>query len=271
LQPNAVTFGPPYAGMPIGVRWVGNERGYADATQWCTYPMGVPEDPKTLNIGVEGADRWFPAETDVSIRPGWYWHPDTDDDVKSVEKLLDIYYHSVGHNTNLLLNFPVNDRGLVHENDAAALRAMTRIIRATFENDLARGCRATATNVRGNDPRYGARSVTDGDGQSYWATDDGVTTGSLEIEFGGERTFDRVLLREQIALGQRVQSWSLEVRIDGEWSQLFEGTTIGNKRIAVFETVTGDAVRLNILESLACPTIEAVGVFLAPAKPVCPI
>ena len=87
-------FAPPYS--PGDLRWVGNEEGHAGTTQWSTYPTGVDEDPASLNVGIEGADSWMPAETDVSIRPGWYWEQATDGRVKSVNELLDVYYSSVG-------------------------------------------------------------------------------------------------------------------------------------------------------------------------------
>ena len=267
LQPNAVTFGPPYANMPIGVRWVGNERGYANATQWATYPINVPERAGELNVGIEGSETWFPAETDVSIRPGWYWHPDTDDKVKSVDQLLDIYYNSVGHNTNLLLNFAVDNRGLVHENEAMALRQMTDILKATFDNDLAQGQPASADTSRGkSDPFYDASRATDGDNSTYWATDDEITTGQISVQFDSQATFNRIVLQEHILLGQRVRAWNIEARVDGNWRRIVEGTTIGYKRIAVFETVTADAIRLNITDSRACPTISTFGVFVAPAE-----
>jgi len=271
LQPDAVTCGPPYANMPIGVRWVGNEQGFADATQWSTYPMGVPERPAELNTGVEGADRWFPAESDVSIRSGWYWHPDSDDDVKSVEQLLDIWYRSVGHNTNLLLNFAVDRRGLVHENEAAALRAMTDVLKATFAHDLAQECTVDASHVRGdpsNDAdrrRYGPGNVNDGDDGTYWSVDDEQRAAAVSLGFDGPTTFDRVVLREHVPLGQRVRAWNLEALVDGEWRTVFEGTTIGYRRVARFDAVTADGLRLNITDSAACPTISTLGVFRSPS------
>ena len=265
LQPDAVTFGPPYANMPVGVRWVGNERGYANATQWSTYPIGVPERAQELNVGIEGADTWFPAESDVSIRPGWYWTEESNSKVKSLGQLLDIYYASVGHNTNLLLNFPVDDRGLVHENDAAALREMTAVLRETFSDDLASGCAAHASQTRGDDPYYAASRVTDGDRTTYWATDDGQLSASLTIDFEGPQTVDTAVLQEHVELGQRVHAWSLEARAGDRWAQVSEGTTIGYKRIARFDAVTTDSLRLNILDSRACPTIATIGAFLSPA------
>jgi alpha-L-fucosidase len=263
LQPDAVIFAPPY--VPGDIRWVGNEAGHAGATQWSTFPAGAAEDPARLNVGVEGADTWMPAETDVSIRPGWYWTSTTNDSVKSVSELLAIYYASVGRNTNLLLNFPVDARGLVHENDAARLRELANILRATFAHDLAARRPATATNVRGGSEQFAAHNLTDDDPSTYWATDDSVRTASAEISLGSPTTFNRVLLQEHIELGQRVRAWRVSARADGKWQQICRGTTIGHKRIACFDAVTADAIRLEIADSRACPVIESLSIFIAPA------
>lgn len=264
-QPDAVIFAPPY--VPGDIRWVGNEDGRAGETQWATYPAGVDEDPKTLNVGIEGAATWMPAETDVSIRPGWYWTAATDRRVKSVGRLLDIYYESVGRNTNLILNIPVDRRGLVHENDAGRLRETTEILRRTFADDLAAGRPATATNERGGDAQFAAVAITDGDAATYWATDDGVVKASVEIPFGAATSFNRLLLQEHIELGQRVRQWTCEARTGGAWRAIAQGTTIGHKRIVRFDDVEADAVRLTILDSRAAPAIETLGVYLAPGAP----
>jgi alpha-L-fucosidase len=264
LQPGAVIFAPPYT--PGDIRWVGNEEGRAGATQWSTYPANVDEDPPTLNVGVEGANTWMPAETDVSIRPGWYWTRMTDDRVKSIDELLDVYYASVGHNTNLLLNFPVDDRGLVPDADARQLRSLATDLRSTFAKDHAQLRPANASNRRGGDARFTAANLTDGDPTTYWTTDDDVTSSDVTIQLEQSTAINRVLIQEHIELGQRVRGWTLEVRIDGDWQKVSQGTTIGHKRIACFATVIADAVRLTITDSRACPVLENVGVFTAPPR-----
>ena len=262
LQPNAVIFGPPEAGATV--RWVGNEAGYADATHWGTFERTRGEHQPSLNTGIEGGSEWIPSETDTSIRPGWYWTADTDDRVKSLDHLLDIYYRSVGHGSNLLLNFPVDARGLVHENDAAALRELTSLLRATFADDLLRGRAVTADSWRGGDDHFAPGCVTDGDDATYWATDDGVTTGALTIEWDTPTVFNHVVVRERIELGQRVRAWTVEVRTEGAWLEVFAGTTIGPRRIARFDSVTADAVRIRITDARACPAIKTVEAYVAP-------
>lgn len=264
LQPEAVIFAPPYT--PGDIRWVGNEEGRAGKTQWATYPTNVDEDPTTLNVGIEGAETWMPAETDVSIRPGWYWTQLTDDRVKSVDDLLRIYYASVGHNTNLLLNFPVDDRGLVPKADARQLRSLASILKSTFAVDHALQRVAEASNVRASDPRFAASNLTDGDPRTYWSTDDNVKTAELVVTLSEPTAINRVLLQEHIELGQRVRDWSLAVRSAGDWQYVASGTTIGHKRIVSFATTSADAVRLTIRDSRACPVLETIGVFTAPPQ-----
>jgi alpha-L-fucosidase len=262
LQPNAVIFAPPYT--PGDIRWVGNEDGLAGATQWSTYPRNVDEDPTTLNTGIEGADTWMPAETDVSIRPGWYWTRDTDHRVKSVAELLEIYYASVGHNTNLLLNFPVDNRGLVHDNDAGRMREVAAILRATFATDLATNCRASASDVRGDRPQFAAANLFDHDPTTYWATDDDVTSATVDVEFEKPTAINRAVIQEHIELGQRVRAWKIDARTGDRWDTVARGTTIGHKRIARFPTVTASAVRLTIEDAAACPVLESLSLYCAP-------
>lgn len=258
LQPGAVIFAPPYANVPGGIRWVGNEHGHANPTQWATCPQGVEEDPDQLNTGVEGADSWFPAETDVSIRSGWYWSPDTDDTVKDYKEILKIYHESVGHNTNLLLNFAVDRRGLITDQEIYAIGNANMHLSTYYRDDLAQGHPVHASASRGKP--YRGDAVTDNDPATYWAAPDDQTQATLTIVFERPKTFDAVVLAEHIELGQRVRAWSLQARINDQWTTIYQGTTIGNYRIATFPQVRSNAIRLNITDARACPTLEHLGV-----------
>jgi len=264
LQPDAVMF----SDAGPGVRWVGNESGWAGETNWSIlrkdefYP-GSP-NYRELTTGHEDGTHWLPAEVDVSIRPGWYYHQSEDHKVKSVKQLVDIYYHSIGRNASFLLNFPVDGRGLIHERDMEQLMKMVEVIRKDLQTDLAKGKSITATQVRGNARRYNAMKTIDGDPKTYWSTDDGITRASLTIDFGEETTFNRFLIQENIAMGQRIKKFSIEAWIDNAWMLIETQTTIGNKRILRFEDVNTDKLRVNILESKACPTITNIGVYHAP-------
>ncbi len=264
LQPNAVMF----SDAGPGVRWVGNEAGWAGETNWSMlrrdefYP-GSP-NYKELTNGHEDGTHWVPAEVDVSIRPGWYYHPSEDDKVKSVKQLVDIYYHSIGRNASLLLNFPVDRRGLIHEKDEEQLMKMVKVIGGDMSTDLSKGAHIKATNVRGNSRNYGAKNAIDGNGETYWSTDDGTTSASITLDFGKVTTFNRFMIQEYIPLGQRVRKFSLEAWRNDSWELIEAQTTIGYKRILRFDNITTELLRLNILESRASPIISNIGVYLAP-------
>ena len=261
LQPNAVIFAPPYANVPGGIRWVGNEAGYANPTQWVTHPQGVPEDPATLNTGVEGADSWFPAETDVSIRKGWYWSADTDVTVKSATKLVDIYHDSVGHNTNLLLNFAPDRSGKIHPAEVLAIKSAAYELRRMYELDKAHTypTTVTASTTRGED--FPASATTGNNDATYWAAPDGTSNATITIELPQPEIINAAILQEHIELGQRIRAWNLEARIDGKWTTVFEGTTVGHHRIARFDPVTTNAIRLNITDTRAAPTLERLSLY----------
>lgn len=270
LQPNTVIFSD--AGPDI--RWVGNEKGFAGETNWSprdnegTFPGFA--DEKALNAGDENGTVWLPAECDVSIRPGWFYHANEDDKLKSVEQLMNIYYGSVGRNANLLLNIGVDRRGLVNENDERRLMEFKRARDEAFRENLAgktnltKG-KAKATNVRGNDLRFNAEKTVDGDPKTYWATDDSVTAASLEIDFGREIEFNAFLAQESIALGQRVKKFSLQIWNGGGWETIAQQTTIGYKRILRFPAVKTGKLKFNIEAAKACPTITNIEVYNSPS------
>ena len=264
-QPNAVIFSD--AGPDI--RWVGNERGIAGETNWSTrdnegsFPGFA--DERALNTGDETGTSWLPAECDVSIRPGWFYHLTDDDKVKSVAQLMHIYYSSVGRNANLLLNIGVDRRGLVNEHDIASLLAFRKAREEAFAANLARG-KVTASNVRGNDKSYAVENAFDGKQETFWATDDGVTKATLEIDFGREIEFNRLLAQEYIALGQRVKRFSVRIWKNEHYETVAEQTTIGNKRILVFPVVRTRKLQLLIEDSKASPMISNVEIFKAPGE-----
>lgn len=258
LQPNAVIF----SDAGPDVRWVGNENGFAGETCWSPlrrdefYP-GSP-NYKELTEGHADGTHWVPAECDVSIRPGWYYHPEQDTAVKSKEHLTDIYYHSVGRNGLLLLNLPVDTRGLVHEADVQQLKSLSEVIRRDFATDLAAGKQVVASEARGK--HFAAAFVLDEDYDSYWATADETHQGSLEIDLGGEVGFNRLLLQEYIPLGQRVTAFRVFVQRAGNWEQVAEGSTIGYKRILRLPELSAGKLKLEF-EAKAPLCINKIGVF----------
>jgi alpha-L-fucosidase len=176
LQPGAVIF----SDVGPDVRWVGNERGIAGDPCWATYdPVGVdggPASPGNVRaqespVGHRHASHWLPAECDVSIRPGWFWHAAENAKVKTPAQLIQLYYQSAGRGANLLLNIPPNREGLLQQEDIQSLRAFGQYRRATFGQNLASGARIQASNSR---PGFAAANLTDGRDDTYWATDDAV-------------------------------------------------------------------------------------------------
>jgi alpha-L-fucosidase len=251
---------------------VGNENGLGFETTWmgldrsALYP-GAPGYQK-LAPGQPDAAEWVPPEVDVSIRPGWFYHAAEDAKVKTVRELVEIYYASVGRSANLLLNVPPDRRGLFHETDVERLRGLRAYVDATFAKDLARGATAAADAARGGGaPGFAPALAIDGDASTYWATDDGVTTGTLQLELPAPARFDQVRLREAIALGQRVEAWALDAETAAGWKTLAEGTTVGVRRILRFEPVTASHVRVRITRARACPAIADVGLFLSAPLP----
>nr|WP_319999536.1 alpha-L-fucosidase [uncultured Draconibacterium sp.] len=264
LQPMACMF----SDAGPDVRWIGNEEGWAPETNWSPLRRDefYPGSPNYLELrsGHEDGDYWVPAEVNVSIRPGWYYHPYEDHKVKTLPQLLDIYYNSIGRNGSLLINFPVDKRGLIHEKDEEQILKLAEAVKADFANDLAAGKKAEATNVRGNSKKYKADNVVDDDPDTYWATDDGVIQASVTIDLGEETTFNRFLVQEDIRLGQRVKKFSVEAYINNKWEEIDSQTTIGRKRILRLPETTASKVRFTVIDSKACPVITKIGIYHAP-------
>lgn len=264
LQPMACMF----ADDGPDCRWVGNESGYAGLTCWSMLHRSQfgpgKADQKLLNSGqMEGTD-WVPAECDVSIRPGWFYHASEDDKVKSLEQLVDIYYGSVGRNGLLLLNVPPDRRGLIHDNDSRRLMEFRKVLDQTFATNLAAEARATASNTRKQWSVYSPANLVDSDVQTFWATDDNVLSAFVEIDLGQTKSFNVILLQEYIKQGQRVKSFDVEVWADGQWKKAAEGTTIGYKRLLRIEPVSTQKIKVNIRDATDCPVLCNVGLYQAP-------
>lgn len=269
-QPNAVIF----SDSGPDVRWVGNEEGYAGKTNWSIFRRDevYPGWPRyrELQYGHEDGTHWVPAEADVSIRPGWYYHPQEDHLVKSLPHLLDIYYGSVGRNASLLLNLPVDRRGLVHEKDVEQLMKLRKQLDEDFETDLAGDAKVEASSVRKNASEFSAAKAVDGAGETYWAPKEGEVKAFLTLDFGRETTFNRFLAQEYIPLGQRVKEFTIEGLVNGNWQEIDRQTTIGYKRILRFDPVTATALRFTVVESKASPLISNIEVYNAPLLLVAP-
>ncbi len=261
LQPQALIF----SDVGPGCHWMGNEQGVNGETSWSRldtagFTPGAGAPPlNVLNQGQRTGAAWIPAETDVSIRPGWFYH--AEEHPKSIQELLNIYYTSVGRNSLLLLNVPPDTRGLIPTEDSLRLMEFRAALDSIFNHDLAAKATVTASHTRGQD--YAAANVIDTDYHTYWAVPDSCLTPTLTLAFDHPVTFNRVMLQEYIPLGQRVEAFRVETYSDKKgWQTLIHATTIGYKRILLTPRCTARTVRIVFENARACPVINHVGLFL---------
>ena len=267
LQPNILIFSD--AGPDI--HWIGNEQGFAGKTFWSTFSYDSVTighaDRNYLNTGDPNGKYWVIGQCDVSIRPGWFYHKSQDNQVKSPQELVDIYYKSVGRNAVLLLNLPPDRTGLIHQNDVNSLKDFKSIIDETFKTNLALNAKVTCSNYRLKDNHFSPENITDNDLSSYWATDDGVIKSELTIKLDTLTTFDRILLQEPIKFGQRISKFEVWIKNKkNEWKQIANETTIGYKRLLRVSPVTTTKVKIKIVDANNLPALSNVGLFLASEK-----
>lgn len=215
-----------------------------------------------LNVGDEYGVDWVPPECDVSIRPGWFWHENQQP--RSVQSLLDIYYTSSGRNCVLLLNAPPNRTGLLHETDVAVLKEFRAALDSIFSKNLAGHAHVTASSTRGKStPFFQPSQILSKNLDLYWAPVEGVTTGYLTLDLGSTLSFNVVKIQEAVHMGQRVRKYHIDVKEQGgTWKTVATGTTIGYKKLDQITKVQSQFVRIVIDEARAEPLIAAVGLYL---------
>ncbi|GBG07573.1 alpha-L-fucosidase [Paenibacillus agaridevorans] len=225
-QPEAMVFN---LGRPT-IRWVGNEDGVAPYPCWNTAETAkVSMFTKDMLTWLPDTPGWVPAECDVPIRElHWFWHPDDEHSLKSLDRLIDIYYRSVGHGTNLLLNISPDDRGLLPDPDVKRLLELSGEMRRRFSNPI---------------------GETSGTGET------------VSLEWKQAETFDHVVIMEEIAEGERIREYTLEARVDGKWVRLATGSAIGHKKIDRVGPVHADGLRLRVMSSVGTPLIRRLGCY----------
>ena len=261
LQPEAVMFGSLGAAPYVEVHWVGNESGYAGDPHYCTLSNRAleVEDTVELNSGLFGGERFVPAEVDVSIRPGWFYHPEQDDAVKSTAKLVRIWLDSVGKSSMMLLNFPPDRRGLIPDTDAANAIRAHQIIATTFAANLAENAKASADSVR--HPLAEAEMMLVNDYDCFYAAADDNITPTIYIDLPRKVEFDCFSIGEYIELGQRVRGYKVEALVEDNWVELADKKSIGYKNIQYFDPVTSDKIRISIYDAAAAPVIREFGIY----------
>jgi alpha-L-fucosidase len=239
LQPNALIAicGP-------DIRWVGNE-------------SGVARENESSVVNRDGRLAWHPAECDVSIRPGWFYHPSEDAKVKSLATLADIYFKSVGRNSVLLLNIPPDRRGRIADADVARLREFGAFVRQFYATDFVTDAAIKASSLRG--PSGHERLLNDRKLETSWTPAGDQTTGSVEFDLGQARTFNVARLQEDISRGERVQEYHVEILDGDQWRMITSGQVIGHKQLRRFPAVTARHVRLVIDKAVAPPAIAEFG------------
>ena len=255
-QPSAVMF----ADSDMDIRWVGNEDGVAGETCWPTWDYTTPYSLEKANTGVKGGPVWNPAEADVSIRPGWFWH--SDEAPRSAINLTRLWFESVGRGANLLLNLPPDRRGRIPDEDRAALSDWKAIRDTAFNTNLAAGAKVTASSTFSQ--AFAARHVLSSDGP--WAAAAGDTAGAwFSVELPAAVSFDVIRLAEDIRYGVRVDSFAVEARTATGWQEVARLTAIGNERlIRLDRPVTAAQVRVRILSAFAAPVLRNFGLFRLP-------
>lgn len=258
LQPDACTFDP----LGADIRWVGNEEGHAGDPCWPTMPNAPYEMDKGYT-GVRGAELWWPAETDVSIRPGWFYHADEDTQVKTPQKLMEMFDRSVGHGSNFLLNLPPDRRGRIPDRDVASLKAFGDAIRATFAQDLARGALASASADIGST----AASAIDGNPDTFWCAPAEARDAALALELQPGTRFDTIVLREWLPLGLRTTTFAIDIADDGgEWREIARKDMVGPERhVRMPAPVSPRRVRFRAIAAEAGPTLREFALYLSSA------
>lgn len=263
LAPHTVVF----SDIGPDVRWVGNERGIAGTTNWnlldtagFTRGNGAPKTA-VLNSGNENGRNWIPAESDVSIRPGWFYHAKEDSLVKSGQDLMRLYLVSVGRGSNFLLNVPPDTRGLIHEKDSASLMAFKKIKDEFFKQNLALNAKVTSSSALSAN---NGKLVTDGSTTTMWAAGETDSKAWIELNLGESKKFNTILLQEGIEYGQRVKAFIVEAWNGSEYIEIITGTTIGYKRILQFPEQIASRIRVRILESKASPVLKEVQLYNSP-------
>lgn len=260
IAPNAIVF----SDIGPDIRWVGNESGYLNPTNWnlldtAGFKRGAGgPSTDTLNIGNKFGKNWIPGECDVSIRPGWFYHKEEDDKVKSGAQLMDLYFKSVGRGGNLLLNVPPDRRGLIHENDSAALMEFKKLRDNFNKGNLIQSATISSNgSLQGHSPNL----VKDGNIQSFWAAAEGTKEPELVINFKTPVKVNTLVLEEYLALGQRISAFVVEAWNQDHYVELVKATTMGRKRILQFQETETSKLRIRVLDAKATPLIREIAAF----------
>lgn len=280
LQPNACinVCGP-------DIRWCGNEAGDTRPAEWSVVPRRTSQTELIAEQSqredndafrerkIKASDQdlgsrkilrdetdlmWYPAEVNTSIRPGWFYHEEEDSKVRSLEELIKIYYNSVGGNATFLLNIPPTKDGLFHQNDVKRLEEIGEYLKKAFDQNLLTSAKLSASTFKKG---YEIENVLIDDYDHYYTTEEGVTDAVIEIFWQEKQAIRHIVMKENIALSQRVETFIVEAMLDGEYAVVYEGTVVGYKRIILLDGVETDKIRIHILDARVAPTLSYIAAY----------
>ncbi|MCR5278984.1 MAG: alpha-L-fucosidase [Lachnospiraceae bacterium] len=267
------------------VRWCGNEAGHTRVSEWSVVPERTRDTEKIASDSQQSDDTsfrereikasdedlgsyglicdedklvWYPAEVDTSIRPGWFYHSEEDGDVKTPEELFDLYETTVGGNTTLLLNIPPTREGLFHSKDVEALEALGRMIGETYRDNLLERAKLSSDT---DDGVHDVSGIRKDDYDTWYGTSDYTRTARITATFDKEYTLNRVVLKENVKLSQRIEGFRVIAYRGGREVFVYEGTVVGYKKIVRIPAVAADRIEIEVLDSRVAPAISFVGVY----------
>ena len=244
------------------IRWIGNERGYAGDPLWQKVKpdqLGTEAELDYLQHGDPFGTLFSIGEADVSLRPGWFYHEDQDP--KSLEELVEIYFHSVGRGAPLLFNIPPNKDGLFDEKDIQRLYEFAAYRDTLYREDLALGAKVSGPALS---PDFACHHLTDGRKTSSWASVAELPI-QLELDLGSPKNFDVIELREDLKLGQRIAAFHVQVELDGAWQEFGSGYTVGYKRLLRGSVVEAQKIRVTITEAQDLPVLTKISLYKTPS------
>jgi alpha-L-fucosidase len=240
-QPNALVFADAALLKDGDIRWVGNEAGNAQEDNWNV-------------LDLHGYLRYRPAEADTPLRKEhWFWHPNDEQSLKSVNELLDTYHKTVGRGAQLMIGLAPDNRGLLPDSDVNRLKEFGEVLASTYapsKNLAVRAANASAF-----------RGALDSDPDTVWSPPEGSHSAIIDLVFARPMSFDRALTMEWLVDGQKVLKYAIQVMEGEKWKTIYSGTTLGHKKIDLFQRTTAQRVRLNILSASSTPRIREFQLF----------
>ena len=260
-QPDAVIFGSLGATPYVDVRWVGNENGIAGKPCWATVEeiALLEEINEKLNTGKADGERFIPAEVDVSIRPGWFYHQEQDNQVRSPENLLKLWFSSVGSNAGLLLNIPPNRDGLLHESDIKSLKRFNEMLTEGFKCNIAEKAEISANSFL--DEKYSVTNILNKNYDEFYVSGNDCVTPEIVFEFQSEIEFNTFVLDEAIEYGHKIRGFELCAFVDNDWVSVWQGECVGYRCAEHFDSITTKKVKLKITKAVDSPIIRFFGLY----------